>query len=52
METMTIPQSKAGAILGCGGQIINSMKAESQASINIGGVSDKDERLVYTGGTP
>ena len=51
-ETMIIPQSKVGAILGNGGQIIRSIRAESQASIDIGGVSDKDEREILIRGVP
>ena len=51
-ETMIIPQSKVGAILGYGGQIIRSIRAESQASIDIGGVSDKDEREILIRGVP
>ena len=51
-ETMIIPQSKVGAILGYGGQIIRSIRAESQASIDIGGVSDKNEREILIWGVP
>ena len=50
IETMTIPQSKLGAILWYGGKIINRMKAESQASINSVSVSDKDEREILIRG--
>ena len=50
-ETLTIPKSVKGAILGHRGRIMNRIRAESQASIDMGG-EDEDARVVYIGGTP
>ena len=49
---MTIPKSRAGGIIGPGGQIIKRIMVESQAGIKIRGVNDDDKEEITITGTP